>query len=251
MALTPTTTSLCNSLEDKFYPLIRPAYDAKRAFQALLRDFTSDLAGRVWSPQATIDSALGDLQDQANAIFPGDDVAAMTNVKDFIDACDFLGVASPASSVLGTALGVFDNINTFINTINITVPEFGLGAIADTLNNMLAGAAFPGGNVIASLLREADKLLNCMSTLCPGYDLGTPLADLQGLFDDYSLFNSGPNYAKINYPSIYEEASLTASEITAMDSVIDGIGGVNISATTAIDNSVAAVKNLTKIGGFF
>ena len=253
MTVATTHNTLCGSLEQKFDPLIQPLIDAKRTYRAVVRDLTNGLASVVWSPQSAIDAALADIRNSTNAILPGAANEDMEYIKDFLAACDFAGISSPAQTVLGSANGIYDKVATFINSFSITVPEFGLGALADGLNDLLAGAAFPGGNILSDIFKQADKLLQCMSTLCPEYDIGAKLAQLADLFDAYTLIDDplDPNYAKVDYSYIYSQVGLTPERITAMNSVIDGIASVKVEAATSIDNAVAKVKSLTKIGGFF
>jgi len=250
--LTPTQESLCGLLDQNFTPLTNPVELAKKAFKTTLRSFQSELSAASFSPQSIINSALNDLISDVRAILPGDTLNDMTELKNFMDSCEYLS-DNPASNIIGTFNGIYDRVDDFIGGIGVTVPEFNIGAIGDAMNDIVQGIDFPGGNKISETLQKADKLINCMSSLCPGFDVTSKVSTLQGLFDSYKLIDNplDINYGKIDFQTIYTDIGMSAAEITGMNTSVGGILGVKTGALDSINKSVEKVKSLTKIGGFF
>lgn len=245
MALSPTTTSLCNSLQQKFDPLVGPAQDSKSGFKSQMRDFISALRSASFSPQSLIDSTLATLRSDVDGILPESSLSGMTDLKNFIDHCTFLG-SNPVTALNGSTKGINDQIDTYINNI-VTPEEFRLGGLANTMEQLLAE------NKISDSLIRADRLLNCITDLCPGFDPGPNYIILNNLFDQYKLISDplNPNYGGIDYDVVYTSASLTASQKTGMNTVVNGITSIKQNALTSVNNSISLVKSLVKTGGFF
>jgi hypothetical protein len=106
-------------------------------------------------------------------------------------------------------------------------------------------------------LGKADQLLNCLSGLCAAYDpsyigsLSDIAVDLQGLYDDLNIIDSGPNAGNFDFDSFYSNAGMSASQQAALNGVTSSIGNQKEAAATAVQDSIDKVKELTKAGGFF
>jgi hypothetical protein len=246
MALTPTQTALCNSLNQQFDGLIAPIIAAKSGYQSRLREFKNLLRNTTFTPQSQIDSELNNLRNSARNNMPGKELQDMRELRDILENCDFFNIFSPASALISGTVGLFDKISDLISNSGITVPEFGLGAIADALERLLDGIGTPGGSNLKELFERADQLINCLDSIC-GYDVTGKISRLEDLVTDYELDNS----YNIDYSTIYSDAGLTASEIQGMTTVTDGIASINVESLTSISDSVSSVKALTKTGGFF
>jgi hypothetical protein len=244
MALSPTTTSLCNSLDQKFDPLVGPAEGSESGFKSQMRDFISALRGASFSPQSLIDSTLATLWSDVGAILPESSLDGMTDLKNFIEHCTFLD-SNPVTALNGSTNGIFDKIDEYIN--NIALPEFGLGAMANRMNQLLET------NKISDSLIRADRLLDCITQLCPGFDPGPKYVILGNLFDQYKLISDplNPNYGGIDYDTVYTSAGLTTTQKTGMNTVVNGITSIKQNALTSVNNAITSVKNLIKTGGFF
>lgn len=255
MALTSTEKSMCNSLVQKFDPLVSPIRNAKQAYRDTVADFSSQLRATSWSPQQDVTAGVVDLQIQTNDVLPGDGLSDMARIKHFMDNCAFLGGTQPVSVVLGSTLGVFDSIDGFMDNIGIGVPEIGLGKLADQINRILSGLTVPGGSNISELFQQGDILINCVDQLCSGYnpEIIYMSDTLDGLYDDFDVTKNpvSPNYGKFDYDALYSSVGLSSQQITNMDISVAGITQVKNGATTAIDNSVNSVKQLIGAGGFF
>jgi len=244
--MTPTQESMCNSLNQQFDAIIDPISKAKSTYQRTLRDFRSGLASISFSPFEDVQTALDGIRDAASAVIPGDALSDMNDIKNMIDGCSYLSAFSPVSSIVSGATGMFGAIDDFINDAAAGTPEFGLGGLADSLINMLGGGGLPGGNVLSDLFRQADELINCLSTIC-GRDVSSKIATVEGLMGDFELNDS----YELDLETIYSDIGLSAGDITNMDTTIGGITNIKDSASTAMNNTVSAIKDLSKIGGFF
>lgn len=250
MALTPMQTALCNSIEQQWAGIIGPITAARAAYLRELRQLESDLLNAIYTPQNLIDAKLDELQGEARDNMPRDDLAAMDELKTILENCDFLGAFSPATAVLSGTAAVFDKINNLVDDAALTIPDFGLGKQIVGLVNKLEGAGIPGGSTLKELFQKAEQLINCLDTVC-GY-AGTgkvteKINELNALVTDYKL---NDDY-ELDLDSIYTDAGMSASEKTGMSTIVDGVTGIQSDASSAIDSAVAAVKNLTKGGGFF
>lgn len=245
MALSPTTTALCNSLDQKFSPLVRPAQDSKSGFKSQMRNFLSQLEGASYSAHSLINSTLATLRNDVDGIVPKDSMAAMRDIRDFINNCTFLGDANPAGVLYGSLNGIFDKIDSFIGGTGVS--EFNLGSLADRMNGLLSG------NKISNDLIRANQLLDCISGLCPGYNIIPKLNIVNDLFSQYKLITNplNPDYGSIDYNIVYTAASLTSSQKDGMNIAVNGITSIKQNALTSVNSSVTKVKSLMKIGGFF
>jgi hypothetical protein len=255
MALTPTQTSLCNSLSQQYDTLVAPVKLSKSTIRSKVRNLESSLRTTSFSPLSQVESAVDDLLTDTQASLPGDTDADMEELKNFIDACDFFGTASPVSAVLGAATGAYDAIDNLVDNTSLTTPEFGLGSIADEINKLLSGSGFPGGSNLSDQLKKADNLLNCLSSLCPGYSsrVSQIAADLTGLYTDLNIVDNplDPNYGNLDYDAIYSNAGISSADQEKVNVAINGIANAKSAAKTAISNAAEKVKATLKIGGLF
>lgn len=256
MALTSTERSLCNSLVQKFDPLVSPVRNAKQDYRRIVADFKSQLRSTAWSPQQDVVNGILDLQTQTSNVLPGDSLDDMTRIKRFMDNCIYFRGIQPVSVVLGGTLGTFGKIDEFMENISATTPEIGLGAIADGINRVLSGATVPGGSNLSGILNQSDILINCVSQLC-GSEYNPQIIymvdTVDGLYDDFGVTKNplDPNYGKFDYDALYSSIGLTSQQKTNMNISIAGITQVKNGTTTAINNTVNKVKQLINLGGFF
>lgn len=254
MSLTPTQKSLCNKLATDYEALVSPVKSAKNLFKSHMGSLDSKIRGMVFSDPTDLDAAVGSFINSVQGSLPGDDIESMQELADFIRTCDYLSGLAPASTVNGTYNGIFSDITNFISDLTPSFPEFGAAAIADGINSLLSGIGFPGGSNLTDLLKQADKLLNCLNVLC-GPDYGgaaTEISDdLNTIYTDYNLIDSGPNAGKFDFDSFYTASGLDASQQAAINTVTNSIGEQKTGAVTAVNKSIDKVKSLKKIGGFF
>ncbi len=257
MALDNMSRSLCNKMVDDYSALIAPINMAKTAVKNAKNQLQALLNNMVFSVDLdVITTAVDNLQNAAAAAYPSDSLADMTALKNMLDNCDYLEDAKPISSILGTTIGVFEVIDGLVNAI--LVPEFLAADIGNGINNTMSGIGIPGGNDLTGIFRKADKLINCLSTICgagaPTYiTIATAYADeLDDLYTDMNIVSNplSPNYGQFDYNAIYTNAGMTPQDILQVDTAIIGVGDTNTNALTSIDASVSKAKDLFK-GGFF
>jgi len=257
MALIPTERSICNKVVADFEGLTSPIRAAKGQIRSAASDFADQLRNTVWSEQSVLDQALTDFEDDLEEILPGDTSDDVQAIKDMIDNCDYLSSLSSVSTIAGTAGGIYDGIEDIINSLSETTPEFQLGGIADTINNILKGIQFPFGDDISALFAKADKLIECLAAYCGGEypsQVTQFTDDLNQLYSDMNIVSdpNNENYTNFDYGRVYSEVGLNPTQISNVTSTINKIDEGNQVAKSAIDSSIEAIKDtikLPKIGG--
>ena len=258
---TATNTALCNSFVQKYWSMVAPIHKIKNSFKSKLNELETMLSSMVFSTTQEIADQLLDLENTTKNLIPEDSIDAVREVKLFVDGCDcFFGTEggdeSAVGAILGGLLGIYDQIDDYVG--QITYPEFRAGAVANILNQMVdgAGLGLPYSNKIGDLLKDADCMVSCMSSLCPA-TAATPefqliLNDIQELYNILRLDDNpdSPNYGKVKYDEIYTAAGLGPAAIVNMESTITGLGDVQAEAARGVENSVSAIKNAIK-GGLF
>lgn len=256
MALSPTVTSMCDQLVQKYNGIIDPVKTGKSGFKSLTRSLISQMSTANYSAIGNLETEMGSLETQLSGVVPGDDDDAMTDLNDFIQNCPFFDQQTTGvSAVKGSSNGVFDRLDEFIDGSSSSFDEFGLAQIADNLNKLLDGSGFPNGNNLSQLLKDADILIQCLSGLCPGYE---PIVisyqdDVNGLYDEMHIVSNpvSPNYGLLDYDYLYSTANLEPTQISNMNYTIGGVTDLKSSAKTSIDSSVQAVKNALNLGSIF
>ena len=255
--LTATNTALCNSLIQKYRSLLDPLEKIKNDYRSQLNKFESKLHHIIFSTSGEIASGLQNIESKTKASIPEDTIDAVREIKSFVDGCDcfFEGESAEnaVSAIMGSLLGIYDQIDDYIG--QITYPEFEVGAIASKLNELISGKGPHGGGVALSL-KKADCLANCITALCPATAISSEFQDLldqtQEYYDIFKLEDdpTNPNYGTIKYNDIYSSVGLSASEISNMENVISGIDSIKSEAFDSIGKSVSSIKNAIK-GGLF
>jgi len=269
MALISTEKTLCNKLLADWKGLLAPVYAAKSIIIKAKNDMVNKLKEMVdfnlfTFPPTDLTDALDAFEADVKNNLPGDTLDDLERLKAFLDKCEYLQPLEPISAIIGTALGISDEINNLIDEFfdALDFPEFGaanFGSLIDNLLNALPG--LPGGDALAALLEQADKLLNCLNLACavedPSYvdDLTRMSDELQELFDDLNIVDSGPNYGKFNYDKIYgpppEGAGLTDDQKNAINSTKDKLNAAKDNGVNAVSGAKNAIQQASKIGGLF
>lgn len=257
MALTSMEKSLCNSLEQKFSPIATTVQNTRSGFRNVVADFSAGLRSRKgqFTNPLDVTAAVVDLQAQTQEVLPGDSLEDMDRLKTFIAGCEFFSDSNPVGVLFGGTLGIFGKIDGFIDALSGTIPEIGLGKLADTLNRLLSEVTIPGGNIISDLLGQLDQLINCAQYLCPGYNNWTLVAEqeVDNLYDDFNVVKNplDPNFGKFDFTSVYTDVGLNPTEIMSMDIANNGITTIKNGASSAITSAVSKAKSLIGSGGFF
>jgi len=263
--------TLCNKLLSDWNGLLAPVYAAKSKIIKAKNDMVNKLKEMVkfklfTLPTSDLENALNDFEDQVKDNLPGDELDDLQRIKDFLDRCEYLQKLEPISALIGTALGISDEIDNMINEFfdALNFPEFGaanFGSIIDNLLNALPG--LPGGDALAALLAEADKLLNCLTELCILIDpdkyspqLNGMKDELQALYDDLNIGDgTSGEYGKFKYDVIYgsppEGAGLNDDQINAINNTKTGLNNAKNSGVNAVNGAKSAMQQASKIGGLF
>ncbi len=272
MALGNNEKTLCNKLLADWDGLLAPVYAAKGAIQKAANDMLNKLKEMVdfqlfTFPIQDLTDALDDFEAQVKDALPGDELDDLQRLKNFLDNCEYLQPLEPISALIGTALGISDNIDNLISEFfdALDFPEFGAANFGSYIDNLLGGIpGLPGGDVISEFLAQADKLLNCLSALCalqdPTYqgDLTRMSDELQELYDDLNI-NDNPassDYGTFKFSTIYGPpsppgAGLTSDQINAINNTKSGLNNAKNSGVAAVDGVKSAIQQASKIGGLF
>jgi len=244
MALSSMTTSLCNSLDQKFDSLVRPSQSTASGFKSQMRNFISQLQTGVYNTHSTITNALSTIENDVNNITPSSSMSDMNDLNSFLKTCAFMDGIDPVSALNGSVKGLFDQIDDWIS--NSIFDEIKFGSLADTMNNLLSS------NNISNDLIQANRLISCLTSIC-GYPVASKVAIVDDLFTQYKLITNplNPSYGNIDFDAVYTTAGLTSYQKEGMNLAVNGITSIKQNALTSVNNSVNKVKELVKIGGFF
>lgn len=252
MALSPTVTSMCNQLTQKYEGIVNPVKAAKSSIKSQTRTLISGLKSAVFNPIGDLQDEMNSLQEKVNGVVPGDTLGDVSEIENFLKNCPFFGTQSTGvGAVRGSQTSIFDQIDQFIQDSYSLYDEFGMAALADGINKLLNGAEFPGGSSLSESLASADVLIQCLASLCPGYNpyVISYQDDVNALYDEMNIVSNplSVNYGKLDYDYVYTQAGLNPTQISNMNYVIGGVTDLKSGAMTSINNSVAAMKNA--IGG--
>jgi len=254
--LSPTATSLCNQMVQKFEAIVGPLNAGKRGFRDKMSELTSALKNTTWSLQSEVDAAVESLKEQAEALVPEADLTALEDLKRFIDNCELFADENPVSALLGSVLGIFDKIDGILDSLGIDVPEMGLGFLADAMNKILNGTLFPGGEALRDLFELLDIIINCLSDplLCGNTIYSDEIDEFVDTLDGLMSYDTGYNLTdtyNFNYDTIFGEAGMTQSEIDKFQAALVGVDETKTDALGAVEDSKNAVKAAMKIGELF
>jgi len=259
MALSSMELAICNKMDVDFSALTSPLNMAKSTIRTAKNRIQSSLNNMVFSPNLdVINAEIESLKSAAKDVYPSDTLEDMESLKNLIDNCSYLDDAKPISTIIGTTLGVFDQIDELIDSI--TIPEFSIANLGSLIDGLMSGAdvGIPGGKNLTDIFKKADKLIECMSLICGAGDpafitLASEYANtLNNLYSSLNV-TSNPldsNYGKFDFDAIYDNANMTIQEKLQVNTVLNGVGDVKTSALTSIDNSVNQAKALLKTGFF-
>jgi hypothetical protein len=253
MGLIPTEMTLCNKLVADYDSLIAPVKAARNIIRTRMFELESFLRSMTFSPQSILDAALLDFENRVLDIIPGDSLLDIQRILNFIERCAFYENVPPASIINGTIAGIFDNIGDIIEDIGL--PEFGAGSIADAINTVMNGIGMPGGDNLTDIMQNADKLLNCLDSICaledPFYqDKVTSITnDLDVLYSDMGLIYDGDTRGSFDFDAVYARVGLDSNQQGAINSVKGSFQTQKNDALTAVNNSIDAIKNAQKTAG--
>lgn len=258
MAFTEVERSICNKMGFDSTGLLAPAEAIKGAVRNQLSGIRSQLGGYVQSPQAVIDAATAQLQNSTGSVIPGateQDVEAMLSM---INRCLYLKDDEKLNNpiALGKALtqSLFDKLDSYFDDV-ASVPEYLLGKGLSALEE-LYGNALPGSNALTDLLKNADKLINCLSTICNGEYTSQVLAltnQTQNLYNDFEMVGDplDANYGKLDKATLYSDAGLIPGDIAKITSANNEVDSIKAQAKKSINDLMNSTKTVKKLGDLF
>lgn len=243
MALIPVERSICNKMVYDFDGQIAPAQAAKSSVNKNKNDLQALLNVLSSSSQSAIDNAISTVTSQMDDVIPTAALDDMRRLKEFIDKCEYLSGLSPIAAMLGAITSIYNKLDQFLDNIGAGVPEFNLAKLASKINDLL-GARGPN---ISDLLKNLDKLINCVSLYCGGEypDQLTNMSTALGqAYSDLNVTSNpiDPNYGLFDFNSMYSSAGLDSGQISKVNQSISFVDGQKNRTTSTINSAIDIFK---------
>jgi len=254
MAFTEIERSICNKMGYDSGGLLAPAEASKGAVRNQLSGIRSQLSSYIASPQAVIDAATAQLQTASGTIFPGHTQNDVDALLDIISNCTYLELDNPISLTKALIGSLFDKLDGFFDAVS-AVPEYllgqALGALDELFDNKL-----PRSTALTDLMKNADKLINCLSTLCNGEYTSEVLAltnQTQNLYNDLGMISNplSANYGKLDKGTLFSDAGLSPTEIAKITGANLEVNSLKDQGQQAIDELMEVTKLSKKAGDIF
>ena len=245
MALLPSERSICNKVVFDFDAVVAPI----RAGKGLVRDATTQLSGLLnstsFASEAIINQAIGDFLSDVNDNLP--DTSELEAIAQIIDNCEYLkenfDTAGLIASSINSAAGKIDQL---LNNVGTTLPEFNMGQLASSINDLLFGN-IPGSDTIRSLFQAADKLIDCLSAYCGGEypaQVSSYTDAINELYEDMNIISDpiDPNWGKYDIDYVYSQAGVGVADQAKVNNVIAAADGAKSLAIQKIDDVLGGLK---------
>ena len=243
MAILPVERSMCNKMVYDFDGRIAPAQAAKGAVRNRQNSMQTLLNNLSSSSQSAIDAGIAALTANVTNVIPTATLSDMEALKNFIENCTYLSGLSPIAAMLGALDSIYDKINGFLTNIGASVPEFDIGGIGSTINDLLGGR----GPNISDILTDLDGLINCVELYCGGEypDQITNMSTALG--QSYSDLNiiSNPldsNYGLFDFNELYTTAGLDSTQIGQVNQVLASADSQKDRSRETIDAAIDIYK---------
>jgi hypothetical protein len=246
MAITPTERSICNKMVFDFDSLLTPANASKGA----IRNATSAIQGLLnttsFASEATINSAIASYSQDVNDNLP--DTSELAELAALLNNCDYLKDLSPVSIVASSINSAVSKIDSLLNNVGATLPEFNMGKLVSSINDLLFGN-IPGADLISQLLQNADKLIQCLSAYCGGEypdQVGNFTQTVDDLYGELNVVDDplSVNYGQYDMESLYNSAGVSSADQAKVTSVINSVDASKAAAINKINSVVGGIKNL-------
>lgn len=220
MAILPVERSMCNKMVFDFDGRIAPANSAKKGVKDKQNEMQRLLNILSSSSQGAIDAGIAALTADVTDVIPTATLSDMKALQNFIEKCAYLSDLSPIAAMLGALNSIYNKINDFLQNIGASVPEFNIAGIGSIINDLL-GARGPN---ISDLLKQLDKLINCVELYCGGEypdQLSSMTTALGQTYSDLNI-TSNPldsNYGLFDFNELYTTAGLDSTQIAQVDQV--------------------------------
>ena len=254
-AFTDTERAVCDKMAHDSGGLLAPAEMVKGAVTNGLSQAKSALSSYIPSPQAVINAAKQQLNDNVTSVLPGNNVSDVQRMIDLINRCAYLksndSLKNPIALGNAVTQSSFQKIYGFIDDL-VSVPEFLVGEALSALEEFYTNL-FPRSKALTDLLAKADKLINCLSNVCGGEYTAEVIAltnQTQNLYNDFEIIGdpNDANYGKLDKEKLYSEAGLTAGEVAKITDATNEVDSVKALGKDAVDEFVNTAKNAKKLG---
>lgn len=244
MAFTASERSICNKVVFDFDSLIAPINASKGAIRSAQSDLEGLLNTTSFANEATINSAISDFEQEVDENLP--DTTELEEIVQIISNCEYLSDFKPAAVVANSISSAVDKIDAFASNTGATLPEFNMGRLVGSINDLLFGN-IPGSDVIKSLFQKADKIIDCLSAYCGGEypsQVSSFTTTMNDLYTDMNIISDpiDPNYGNFDLDSVFSSAGTSAADQAKVNSVISSIQGAKSSAISKIDSVVSSLK---------
>ena len=255
MAFTELERSICNKLGFDSGGLLNSPEAAKGAVKNQLSGIRAQLSSYIPSSQAAIDAATAALQTSAGSIFPGNSQEDIQKMLDMINDCAYLEgndkLTNPISLAKALTDSLFGKLNDFFGDA-ASIPEYLIGKALGLLDE-LYGNNLPGSNALTDTLKNADKLINCLSNLCNGEYTSQVVAltnQTEDLYNDLEIVSNplDPNYGLLDKDQLYSDAGLIPGDIAKITSANDEVNSLKAEGQSSIDSLMGSIKTLKKAG---
>jgi len=255
MAFTELERSICNKMGFDSGGLLNGPEAAKGAVINQVSAIRAGLNSYVPSSQAAIDAATAALETSAASIFPGDSAADIQRMLDLINNCAYLEgndkLTNPISLAKALTESLFDKLNDYFGDA-ASIPEYLLGKLMSALDE-LYGNNLPGSNALTDALKNADRLINCLSNLCNGEYTSQVVAltnQTEDLYNDLEIVSNplDPNYGLLDKDKLYSDAGLIPGDIAKITSANDEVNSLKGQGQSSIDSLMGSIKTLKKAG---
>lgn len=257
MAFTEVERSICNKMGFDSSGLLNPAEAIKGAVRNQLSGIRSQLSSYLPSSQAVIDAASAQLENDVGSVIPGDSEDDVDSMIKLIQNCLYLKddekLSNPISLADSMNKSLFDKFEDYFGDV-ASVPEYALGQAFSALEELYTNL-FPRSSALTDLLKKADKLIECLSSVCNGEYTSQVVAltnQTQGLYNDFEMVGDplSANYGRLDKDSLFADAGLSPVEIGKITSANDEVDSIKVQGKKAIEDLMKSTKIFKKAGLF-
>ncbi len=206
-----------------------------------LIELLDNLQGQIPTPQGDIRNGIADIQSGIRDATPTWE--GIDQFQNMLSQCGLLEEKimdqSPISLITGLVGAVGDTIVGVIDDITDTLSaliEMPAAIAIKKINDLIEGLG------IGDMLSRLDKLVACLDSICPSYNVGTKLDIILEKIETVHLNESGT----LDLGTLYSDAGLSAPQISNITLCIDEITSAANDAASKASKAGASVANAVK-----
>lgn len=253
MAFTASERSICNKVVFDFDAIVAPI----RAGKAFVRDTTSQLQGLLnttsFATEAQINNAITAFGDAVQANLP--DTSQLEEMSHLIRHCEYLHGIAPVAIIASSIDSAVGKIDTLADEVATLLPEFNMGKLASSINDLLFGN-IPGSGIVSDLMKSGDKIIDCISAYCGGEYPAQVLSfvdTMNELYEDLNIIDDpiDPNYGTYDMDSLYAGAGISPLIRSNINNVIASQDGAKNLAIAKLTSVTEGIKGISGFGSIF